>query len=94
MMRANLNIMWSPARSEAALEAALPVPIEIRPIRGARRLRLRFDETSGTLRLTCPARTSRRKALAWALDQRDWIEAQVGPIATRRALCERQDIPA
>jgi predicted metal-dependent hydrolase len=77
MMRANLNIMWSPARSEAALEAALPVPIEIRPIRGARRLRLRFDETSGTLRLTCPARTSRRKALAWALDQRDWIEAQV-----------------
>ena len=77
MMRASLNIMWSTAPSEAALEAALPAPIQIRPMRAARRLRLRFDESSGTLRLTCPSRTSRRKALAWALDQRDWIEAQL-----------------
>ena len=69
--------MWSSARSEAALEAALPVPIEIRPMRNARRLRLRFDEASWTLRLTCPWRTSRKAALAWALDQRDWIEAQL-----------------
>ncbi|HKP34176.1 MAG TPA: SprT family zinc-dependent metalloprotease [Sphingomicrobium sp.] len=69
--------MWSTARSEAALEASLPVPIEIRPIRGARRLRLRFDEAGGVLKLTCPLRTSRRSALAWALDQRDWIEAQL-----------------
>lgn len=29
------------------------------------------------LRLTCPWRTSRRAALAWALDQRAWIEAQL-----------------
>ncbi len=69
--------MWSNARSEAALEAALPVPIEIRPMRNARRLRLRFDEGSATLKLTCPARMSRRKALSWALDQREWIEAQL-----------------
>jgi predicted metal-dependent hydrolase len=69
--------MWSSARSEAALEAALPVPIDIRPMRNARRLRLRFDEASGTLKLTCPWRTSRRSALAWALDQRDWIDAQL-----------------
>ena len=69
--------MWSKGRSEAELQAALPVPIEIRPIRRARRLRLRFDEASGSLRLTCPWRTSRRAALAWALDQRDWIEAQL-----------------
>jgi hypothetical protein len=76
-MPANSNIMWSTGRSEAALLAALPAPIEIRPVRNARRLRLRFDETTGTLRLTCPLRTSRRTALAWALDQRDWIEAQL-----------------
>jgi predicted metal-dependent hydrolase len=76
-MPAISNIMWSTARSEAALEAALPLPIEIRPLRSARRLRLRFDEVSGTLKLTCPWRTSRRAALAWALDQRDWIESQV-----------------
>jgi predicted metal-dependent hydrolase len=69
--------MWSNARSEAALEAALPVPVEIRPMRSARRLRLRFDEASGTLKLTCPWRTSRRAALAWALDQRDWIDGQL-----------------
>ena len=70
--------MWSSARSEAALEAALPVPIEIRPLRTAKRLRLRFDESAGVLKLTCPARMGRRTALAWALDQRDWIETQVG----------------
>lgn len=73
--------MWSSARSEAALEAALPVPIDIRPMRSARRLRLRFDEASGLLKLTCPWRTSRRAALAWALDQRDWIERQVARAA-------------
>ena len=69
--------MWSTSRSEASLEAALPAPIEIRPLKSAKRLRLRFDEASGTLKLTCPWRTSRRAALAWALDQRDWIEAQL-----------------
>ena len=69
--------MWSTAPSEAALEASLPVPIDIRPLRSARRLRLRFDEASGTLKLTCPWRTSRRSALAWALDQRDWIDVQL-----------------
>jgi hypothetical protein len=69
--------MWSTGRSEAALEAALPVPIDIRPLKSARRLRLRFDEANGTLKLTCPWRTSRRAALAWALDQREWIEAQL-----------------
>ena len=69
--------MWSTSRSEAALEAALPAPIQIRPLKSARRLRLRFDEATGTLKLTCPLRISRRAALAWALDQRDWIEAQL-----------------
>ena len=73
--------MWSSGRSEALLETALPVPIEIRPMRSARRLRLRFDETRGVLKLTCPARTSRRAALAWALDQRDWIEVQLARAA-------------
>jgi predicted metal-dependent hydrolase len=70
--------MWSSGRSDdLSLAAELPVPIEIRPIRGARRLRLRYDDVRGVLKLTCPVRTSRRKALAWALDQRDWIETQL-----------------
>ncbi|MFL6735653.1 MAG: M48 family metallopeptidase [Sphingomonas sp.] len=46
-------------------------------MRTARRLRLRFDEAAGVLKLTCPWRTSRRTALGWALDQRDWIDAQL-----------------
>jgi predicted metal-dependent hydrolase len=66
--------MWSTARSESP---DFPVPIEVRPMRSARRLRLRFDEVRGTLKLTCPHRTSRRAALAWALDQREWIEQQI-----------------
>lgn len=69
--------MWSSGRSEASLEAQLPAPIEIRRVRNARRLRLRLDEATGTLKLTCPWRMSRRSALAWALDQRDWIEVQL-----------------
>jgi predicted metal-dependent hydrolase len=69
--------MWSNARSERLLEAQLPVPLDIVPVRSARRLRLRFDEARGSLKLTCPPRISRRAALAWVLDQRDWIDRQV-----------------
>lgn len=50
-------------------------------MRNARRLRLRFDEASGILKLTCPWRTSRRSALAWALGQRAWIDAQLARAA-------------
>src|SRR3954451_18007364 len=71
--------MWSTAHSEA-LDVGLPVPIEIRIVRSARRLRLRFDDVRGMLKLTCPWRTSRRAALAWALDQRDWIATQLARI--------------
>ena len=70
--------MSSTARSSAlSSHPDLPVPVEIRPIRTARRLRLRFDEARGILRLTCPARTSPRAAIAWAVEQRPWIDAQI-----------------
>src|SRR3954451_16582818 len=92
-MRASLNTMWSTARSEAALEAALPVPVEIRPMRNARRLRLRFDEASGTLKLTCPWRTSRRAALARALDQREWIDTQLARMQPGEPFEPRATIP-
>jgi predicted metal-dependent hydrolase len=80
--------MWSSGRSEAALEAAFPLPIAVRRVRNARRFRLRFDEATGTLKLTCPWRASRRAALAWALDQRPWIDAQI-----RRTLPPEPFIP-
>jgi predicted metal-dependent hydrolase len=66
----------APSRSLAVVDD-LPVPVDIRPIRTARRLRLRYDERRGVLKLTCPARTSRRTALAWATQQRAWVEAQI-----------------
>lgn len=71
--------MWSSGRFNRMAEyvAELPAPIEVRLVRSARRLRLRYDEARGVLKLTCPPRTSRRSALAWALDQREWIEEQV-----------------
>ena len=59
------------------LVPGLPVPIDIRPLRSARRLRLRYDEARGVLKLTCPTTMSRRRAIAWAVDQRDWIDAQL-----------------
>jgi predicted metal-dependent hydrolase len=77
-MPANWNGMSSIGRSDLLVTAGeLPVPIEIRPLRTARRMRLRYDEVRGVLKLTCPAGTSRRRALSWAIDQRDWIDAQL-----------------
>src|SRR5215210_5467944 len=76
-MRGTSSSMWLSARFKPLSEAELPLPIEIRPIRNARRLRLRFDEAEGVLKLTCPWRISRRAALSWALDQKEWIEAQL-----------------
>jgi predicted metal-dependent hydrolase len=85
--------MWSNARSEAALEAALPVPVAVRRLKSAKRLRLRFDEASGSLKLTCPWRTNRRVALAWALDQRQWIEAQLANVGLGEPFVPEAIIP-
>jgi predicted metal-dependent hydrolase len=65
-------------RSEALVQHAdLPLPVEIRPVRGARRLRLRLDDKRGLLKLTGPMRMNRKAALAWAAEQREWVEAQM-----------------
>ena len=71
--------MSSTGRSEALFRHDdLPLPVEIRGIRGARRLRLRLDEKRGVLKLTGPLRMNRKTALEWAAEQRDWVERQVG----------------
>lgn len=62
-------------------------------MRSSRRLRLRFDEAKGTLRLTCPARMSRRKALAWVLDQRSWIEEQLARAGAGEPIVAGATIP-
>jgi predicted metal-dependent hydrolase len=71
--------MSSTGSSEALFRhEALPLPVEIRGIRGARRLRLRLDEKRGVLKLTGPLRMNRKVALAWAAEQRNWVKAQLG----------------
>ncbi len=73
--------MSSSARSsDLAVHPGLPVPVEIRSVRNARRLRLRFDERRRVLKLTCPPRTSRRAALAWAAEQRAWVDTQIADV--------------
>jgi predicted metal-dependent hydrolase len=81
--------MSSTVRSDLVVPAGeLPVPIEVRPLRTARRMRLRYDEARGILKLNCPAGICRRRALSWAADQRDWIDAQL-----RRAEPARPFVP-
>ena len=73
--------MSSIVRSEALLHHQdLPVPLEIRGIRGAKRLRLRLDERRNVLKLTGPIRMNRKAALEWAVGQREWVEAQLGAV--------------
>ncbi len=77
-MRGSWKIISLNGRSKAlAFEQSLPVPLIVQPLRSARVMRLRFDSGRNILKLTCPARVSRRTALAWAADQRDWIDAQL-----------------
>jgi predicted metal-dependent hydrolase len=70
----------STARSSARAlfhHELLPVPVELRPLRTARRLRLRYDAGRHLLTLTGPWRMNRRDALAWAAEQRAWVDAQI-----------------
>ncbi|WP_310468505.1 YgjP-like metallopeptidase domain-containing protein [Sphingomonas sp.] len=86
--------MSSTARSEAlAYHEALPLPVDIRPVRTARRLRLRVDHARGVLRLTCPLRTSRRSALAWAAEQQAWVATQIAALPPGEPLAPGRTIP-
>jgi predicted metal-dependent hydrolase len=70
--------MSSIARSEALhYHQDLPLPVEIRCIRSARRLRLRVDQGRRVLKLSGPLKMDRSRALAWAAEQREWVVAQV-----------------
>lgn len=55
----------------------LPLPVALRRIATARRLRLRVDHDRKLLKLTMPARGSARSALRWAGEQRAWVERQL-----------------
>lgn len=64
--------------SEALLHHdELPLPVELRRVRGARRLRLRIDQGRAVLKLSGPLRMNRKAALAWAVEQAEWVRAQL-----------------
>ena len=80
-MLGSLKIISSTARSKAlAFEQSLLVPLVVQPMKSARVLRLRFDAGRGILKLTCPARMSRDRALAWAAEQQEWIDGQLAKV--------------
>ena len=86
--------MWSNATSrQLAVHPGLPVPVAIWPMRRARRLRLRLDERRRVLKLTCPLRTSRRAALAWAVEQRAWVDAQLAGALPGEPLMSGATVP-
>jgi predicted metal-dependent hydrolase len=84
-MSASSRIIWLTGRSRGRAlfhHDALPLSVEIRPMRSARRLRLRYDEQRNLLTLTGPLRMNHAAALAWAAEQRHWVDAQ---LRSRRA---------
>jgi predicted metal-dependent hydrolase len=86
--------MLSTARSEALLHHDdLPIPVEIRGIRGAKRMRLRLDEKRSVLKLTGPLRMNRRAALDWAAEQREWVETQLDAVLPAEPFVSGASVP-
>lgn len=76
-----MNIISSTVTSEAIING---VTVTLRESARARRLRLTVDSRTGTVLLVLPHRASRRRALAWAGEQQQWIAARraaVPPVA-------------
>ena len=55
----------------------LPLPVAVRRLRTAKRMRLRVDHQARIIRLTMPARGSAAAALRWAGEHREWVERQL-----------------
>lgn len=67
--------------------------LTLKPNARARTMRLRVDTRTGGVVLSFPARLSRRRALAWAAEQRGWIEAALSALPARVALIDGAEIP-
>jgi predicted metal-dependent hydrolase len=55
----------------------LPLPILLCPIRSARRMRLRLDDSAALLKLTHPRHVRAAAALEWAASQKQWVARQL-----------------
>lgn len=89
-MRAIWNGMSSTARFDVP---GLPLPVALKPMRQARRLRLRVDHEAGVLRLTLPWRYSQARALEWVGAQGAWVERQIARAPVARPFADGATIP-
>jgi predicted metal-dependent hydrolase len=95
-MPVTLNGTLSTVSSEAASQhhvEGLPLPVALKPMRQARRLRLRVDHGERVLRLTTPWRYPAKRALAWAGEQGAWVERQLARAPAPRPFADGTAIP-
>jgi predicted metal-dependent hydrolase len=89
-----LTITWSSVRFKALqTHPDLPLPVQLCPIRTARRMRLRVDERKRILKLTHPRGVRPAAALAWAASQKQWVEEQLDSILPPEPLVAGAVIP-
>ena len=69
------------------------VALTLRESARARRIRLGVDPRSGAVVLTIPRRASRRRALAWAAEQGDWIAGRLAAMPRAVPLVAGAAIP-
>jgi len=68
-------------------------PLEIKVSPRAKVMRLRVDSRTGRISLTVPKRTSQRRALQWASEQRGWIEAALAEVPEGKPITPGAVIP-
>ena len=69
----------------------MPVRLKLSP--RARKLRLSVDPRTRIVLLTVPRRVSRRRALAWAGEHRQWIEQALADIPPPRVFAPGESVP-
>ena len=69
------------------------ITVTVRESARARRIRLGVDPRSGAVILTIPRRASRRRALAWAAEQGDWIAGRLAAMPVAVPLANGATIP-
>jgi predicted metal-dependent hydrolase len=80
--------------SDLLFEAgAVSTALIVKPSARARVMRLRVDPRTGNVVLTVPRGVSRRKALAWASGQREWIEGALADIPPVIAIVPGSELP-
>lgn len=69
------------------------LPLTVRRVATARRMRLAVDPRDGTVRLTLPTRTALAAGLGWVAQQRAWIDATRAALSPARPFAPGGVIP-